>query len=453
MRKGAISIVDFVTLRQLTKDEIIQRREEGCNVDGFEDALSVLLPGDIEGLESLYDALDALAPEVDCPYVEPSTFEGIRAARPEGIRRMGMSHDDDALLDRIYGAWLGRCAGCTLGKPVQPVIHDWNRHTIEEYLRLADAYPLNDYFPVLNPFPEGLVLYGDYRETTKGNIEYMARDDDIDYTILALRHFEDYGLEFRTEDVAASWLSNLPFMKVYTAEREAYRNLVNGIRPPQTARYRNPYREWIGAQIRADTFGYVAPGWPEKAAEFAFRDAAVSHVKNGIYGEMWVAATLAAALVTDDLDIVLQAGLAEVPAESRLAEAVRDAIQARRVYATWEQAWGALMEKYGDYDWDHTINNAVDVVLGLLYGDGDFGRTICITVMGGFDSDCSGATAGSIIGALLGASALPGKWVDHLHDRVTSYVIGDFDNKISGLALRTLAVAKKVLNLDRPIRT
>jgi len=438
-------------LRQLTEDEIIQRREEGCDVSGFEDALNALLPGDIAGLEYLYRALDSLAPKADCPYVEPSTFDGIRAARPEGVRRMEIPHDDEALLDRIYGAWLGRCAGCTLGKPVQPVVHDWNRRSIEEYLRLADAYPLDDYFPVLDPFPDRLVLYGDYRETTRGNIKYMARDDDIDYTILGLRHFEDYGLGFRTEDVASSWLSNLPYMKVYTAERAAYRNLVNGIRPPQTARYRNPYREWIGAQIRADTFGYAAPGWPEKAAEFAFRDAAVSHVKNGIYGEMWVAATLAAALVSDDLDVVFRAGLAEIPAESRLSEAVRDAIEARHVHSTWGEAWDALMVKYGRYDWDHTINNAVDVVLGLLYGGGDFGRTICITVMGGFDSDCSGATAGSIIGALLGASSLPRKWVAPLNDRVTSFVIGESDNRISDLAQRTLAVAKEVLDLDHAI--
>ncbi len=122
----------------------------------------------------------------------------------------------------------------------------------------------------------------------------MARDDDIDYTIIGLSYFERFGPGFATDDVAGAWLRGLPYHLVYTAERAAYRNLVDGLRPPRSATFRNPYREWIGAQIRADAFGYVSPGWPEKAAEFAYRDAAVSHIKNGTYGEMWVAAMLGA---------------------------------------------------------------------------------------------------------------------------------------------------------------
>jgi len=244
--------------------------------------------------------------------------------------------------------------------------------------------------------------------------------------------------------VAASWPQRLPYHLVYTAEREAYRNLVNGLRPPRSATYRNPFREWIGAQIRADAFGYVAPGWPEKAAEFAYRDAAVSHVKNGIYGEMWVAAMLAAALVSDNLDTVLQAGLAEIPAKCRLAEAVRATIAARGKHRTWQDAWDALMVEYGHYHGVHTINNAVMVLLSLLYGEMDLGKTICIAVMGGLDTDCNGATAGSIIGAMLGAKRLPERWTAPLHDRLLSIVAGYHDNRISDLAQRTLAVAQKV---------
>jgi ADP-ribosylglycohydrolase len=432
---------NHTTLRRLVRDEIIQRGEEGCDVGGFEEELEAVLPGDWDALESLYEALDELDPVPDFPYVEPSTLDSIRAARPAGVRRVEMTHGEETLFDRIYGAWLGRCAGCSLGKPVE----GWRRERIERYLRLADAYPLADYFPVIEPFPEGLALHDNYRETAKGYIDYMARDDDIDYTILGLDYLERFGLGFTADDVADTWISRLPFHMVYTAEREAYRNLVNDVRPPDSARYRNPYREWIGAQIRADAFGYVCPGWPEKAAEYGFRDAAVSHVKNGIYGEMWVAAMLAAALVSEDLPTVLASGLAEIPAQSRLAEAVQDTLAARERYLTWQEAWDSLMVKHGHYHGVHTINNAVIVLLGLLYGDMDLGQTISIAVMGGFDTDCNGATAGSILGALLGASALPGEWIEPLGDRVTSYVIGYFDNPISGLARRTLAVARQVL--------
>jgi len=432
----------YATLRRLVRDEIIQRREEGCDVSGFEEALESVLPGDREMLDALYDALDELEPEPDFPYIEPSTLETIRALRPQGERHREMPRDPETLLDRIYGAWLGRCAGCSLGKPVE----GWPRERIQRYLELADAYPLSSYFPVIEPFPEGLALRDNYKETAKDYIHYMARDDDIDYTILGLYYLEHFGPGFTADNVADTWLSHLPFHQVYTAEREAYRNLVDDIRPPDSARHRNPYREWIGAQIRADAFGYACPGWPEKAAELAFRDATVSHVKNGIYGEMWVAAMLATALVSEDLGTVLAAGLAEIPAQSRLAEAIRDTIAAHKRYPTWEEAWDALMVKYGHYHGVHTINNAVIVLLGLLYGDMDFGHTISIAVMGGLDTDCNGATAGSIIGALLGAKALPGRWIEPLGDRVASYVIGHFDNRISDLARRTLAVARQVLD-------
>jgi ADP-ribosylglycohydrolase len=432
------------TLRRLVRDEIIQRREEGCDVSGFEEELESVLPGDWDALESLYEALDELDPAADFPYVEPSTLDSLRAARPQGVRRMAMTRDDDALFDRIYGAWLGRCAGCSLGKPVE----GWPRERIERYLKLSDAYPLSDYFPVIDPFPEGLALHDNYRETAKGHIQYMARDDDLDYTILGLHYLEHFGLGFTAGDVADTWVLRLPFHMVYTAERETYRNLVNDIRPPDSARYRNPYREWIGAQIRADAFGYVCPGWPEKAAEYGFRDASVSHVKNGIYGELWVAAMLAVAMVSEDLDTVLAAGLAEIPAQSRLAEAVQDTIAAHGRHARWQEAWDALMVKYGHYHGVHTINNAVVVLLGLLYGSMDLGRTMSIAVMGGFDTDCNGATAGSILGALLGAKALPGEWVEPLSDRVASYVIGHLDNRISELARRTLSVAKQVLSRE-----
>ena len=432
--------MDFATLKHLLQDEIIQRREEGCDVTGYEEAVGRLLPGDLRAAEALYDALAGLEPREDFPYKEPTSYDGIRAARPAGLRRMEARLDAEQLLERIHGAWLGRCVGCSVGKPVE----GWARHQIEAYLRQAGAYPLDDYFPVLDPFPEGLALRDNYRETAKGYIKYMARDDDIDYTILGLSHFERYGLGFSTEDVAQAWLSRLPFHMVYTAERAAYRNLVAGLHPPHSATFRNPYREWIGAQIRADVFGYVAPGWPEKAAEFAYRDAALSHVKNGVYGEMWVAAMLAAALCSDDLKTVLEVGLSEIPAQCRLAEAVRETIAARETYSTWQEAWDALMGKYGGYHCVHTINNAVIVLLGLLYGETDLGKTVSIAVMGGLDTDCNGATAGSIIGAMLGAGNLPARWVEPLHDRVTSIVAGYNDNRISELARRTLQVALQV---------
>ena len=428
----------LVALNEMLSHELAQLREEGRDPGRLAEEVERALAEGLtpERFDALYAKLDD-APAVEgYPYVEPSDLDGIRSERPNGPRELPFSLSSEELYDRIYGAWLGRCAGCALGKPVE----GWPRERIERYLRAAGAYPLDNYFPVLDPFPKGLALHKNWHETALGRVRHMARDDDIDYTIMGLHILETHGLDFTTDDVAQEWLSLLPYDQVYTAERVAYRNLINWIRPPKTARYQNPFREWIGAQIRADAWGYVAPGKPEIAAGLAFRDAALSHTKNGIYGEMLVAAMLAAAPVTSDVGEIIRIGLTEIPERCRLAEAMRDALEIHRLCPTWQEAWDRLMKKYGGYHTVHTINNAVIVLLGLLYGGGDLERTMCIAVMGGFDTDCTGATAGSIIGMMLGAGKLPDKWIAPLNDLTKSFVVGFNDSRISDLAGRTAAL-------------
>jgi ADP-ribosylglycohydrolase len=279
----------------------------------------------------------------------------------------------------------------------------------------------------------------------------MARDDDIDYTILGLHILEKYGANFTTEHVADEWLSLLPYQMVYTAERITYQNLVNDVPVERAGNWRNPYREWIGAQIRADGWAYGAAAWPEKAADFAWRDASLSHVKNGIYGEMWAAAMIAGAfgietkkLSLSDIERIIGIGLSEIPAKCRLAEAIEKLIAWRKELDDWQAAWERINTLCGHYHWVHTINNALLVGLGLLYGEGDFSKSISIAVMGGWDTDCNGATVGSILGAVLGASQLPSHWTEPLHDRTRSAVIGYDGSTFSGLAARTLAVTKIV---------
>jgi len=429
-------------LLPLIRYEILQRREEGCDVEAIEEHIehAIRRADGLQGIElyTVLQDLESLQPAESFPYMEPSTLGEIKAERPDGPRRILFNLTDAEMLDRIHGAWLGRAAGCALGKPVE----GWYKAQIDSYLQFAEALPLNDYIPLVNEHPEG--LRPRFPDCTRGMIHHMARDDDMDYTILGLHVLERHGLEFTSSNVAETWLSRLPYYLVYTAEKAAYRNLVNNLWPPESATHRNPFREWIGAQIRADTWGYPAPGWPEKAAEFAFRDAAVSHVKNGVYGEMFVAAMLAASFVTNDVEEVIRIGLSEIPRNSRLAEAITDTVEWSKELADWEQIWAKINEKYGHYHTVHTINNAALVVMGLMAAQGDYGTSITVTVCGGWDTDCNGATAGSICGMMLGADALPPKWVGVLNDRLISAVRGFNECKISDLAERSFETAKKV---------
>ena len=429
-------------LRSIIRQELEQRREEGCDTEPLERRIQAALEdadgADSADFEAFYDLLDGLEPAATFPYDEPSDLTGIRALRPEGPRHLDVKLSDDDLLDRIHGAWLGRAAGCTLGKPVE----GWSKANIDSYLSFNKALPLDDYLPYSEDHPDGLVPRSP--ECTRGRIEAMERDDDMDYPILGLLLLEEKGLDFTSRRMANTWLSYLPYQLVYTAENAAYRNFVNGKWPPESATWRNPFREWIGGQIRADIFGYVTPGWPEKAAELAWRDARISHIKNGIYGEMFVAAMLSAALVTDDIDRIIEVGSSEIPATCRLAEAVRDTVAWCSEESDWELVWNRINERYGHYNGVHTINNAALVVMGLLFGADDYETGIVVAVRGGWDTDCNGATVGSILGARSGGRSLPAKWVGVLNDRLFSIVRGCNENRISDLAERTWRVAKKI---------
>ena len=438
-------------VEQMVTEEYLREELRALDEEGFDVSRPTAELAAIAGLRQdeaeqrrgqLAAALEGLPRRPDFGYDEPSDLEPIRRARPEGPRRLRARIGKRALADKTLGAWLGRAAGCLLGKPCE----GWHRKAIEQALRAFGEWPLADYWPVVAAVPEGIRYRASDDPSLRQNITRMTRDDDMDYPILGLHILERHGPGFTTSQVGQEWLNCLPYACTYTAERVAYRNLVNGIEPPASASYRNPYREWIGAQIRADVLGWAAPGRPELAAEFAWRDAALSHTKNGIYGEMFFAALLATAFLEPDLHRLVEIGLSEIPRNCRLREAVLDTVQWCDRDSDWEATWERIAAKYGHYHGVHTINNAAVVVMGLLHGRGDFGRAIAIAVMGGWDTDCNGATAGSVMGTILGAKCLPGQWIDPLHDRISSIVTGFSDTRISALARRTGAVQQQVLS-------
>ena len=373
-------------------------------------------------------------------YTEPSTLAGIRRERPAGPRRTDVPADP---ANRIRGAWLGRCCGCLLGKPVE----GWSADRLWGFLRATDSDPLRAYLPADVPAAVretyGLDDLPEYLDAFAAEIPHMVRDDDLDYTVAALTVVSEHGTGFETGDVARVWLENLPVMKTFTAERIAYRNLLNLREPPETARYCNPYREGIGAQIRADLYGYVCAGDPELAAELAWRDARLSHVKNGIYGAMWVAAMLAVAPVIDDPAGVVRTGLTEVPAESRLAEAVADVLDWWAADCTYEEAVDRIHDRWDDgeeYEWLHAISNAQVVAIGLLWGEGEFAASVGNAVQAGFDTDCNGATVGSVVGMSRGAASIPDAWTAPLADTLETGLADRPVASITDLARETVAL-------------
>lgn len=393
---------------------------------------------------ALLDQTLALPIRPDFPYQEPSDLEGIRAARPAGRPTLPALRLSPAeLRDKAYGAWLGRVSGCLLGKPVE----GWRRPRMWGYLKETNRFPLVSYFSL--DAPEEVRSKYDVTDARPfiETVEFMPEDDDTNYTTTGLAILKQYGPAFTPNDVATFWLNEIPILHTCTAERVAYRNLSLLIPPPASATHRNVYREWIGAQIRADFWGYAAPGNPELAAEFAWRDACVSHVKNGIYGEMWAAAMIAAAFVTEDLVTILEAGLGQIPERCRLAEDVRAVMAWHQAGLSYDEASERIHTKWDEtraHDWCHTISNAMVVTLGLLWGEKRFGETLTRAVQACFDTDCNGATVGSVVGILHGASNAPGNWTAPFRDTLATGVTGFHRVRLGEMADETVRLIETV---------
>ncbi|QIK71953.1 ADP-ribosylglycohydrolase family protein [Propioniciclava coleopterorum] len=349
--------------------------------------------------------------------------------------------------DRILGAWLGRAAGCLLGKPVEKIPREGIRAILED----LGEWPLTRYFTEVGLDPAIARRHPWNRRSRptslRENIAGMPEDDDLNYPLLNLALLETLGQDFTVDDVATAWLANLPAGRVFTAERVAYRNLLQGIEPARAGSTDNPFREWIGALIRGDVFGWTHPGRPQDAAMLAFTDARLSHVREGIYGEMWVAGACAAAVVADDLETVLAAGASCVPADSALLRAIEFGVELGAV-PDRDDALDALHDVYGRHHWVHVLNNAATIGWALASAVGpdgrpDFGAAIANAVMAGWDTDSAGATVGSIAGGLAGAAALPRAWVEPLRDRYATSLPGFDGVSFTELAARTQTLARR----------
>ena len=400
-------------------------------------------PGQVALARQLLDELDAMPTGSEAD--EPSNWPEIRAlSKSSALMDLPPAPDRSALRDRVYGAWLGRAVGCVLGKPVEKI----PRAGIEEILRSQGRWPLDRWFTAvsLNPDVAARWPWNEASRPTslEENLDGTPEDDDLNYTLLALKILEQHGADFTSDDVAQAWLLDLPAGRTFTAERVAYRNLLDGHLPPASARVRNPFREWIGAQIRTDLYGWVNPGDVLRAAEWAWRDAAVSHTRNGIYGAMYAAALGAYAVVADRIEDVLDAAASVVPPASRLARAVALGRELADAGTEPTTAYARLEEEFAHLHWVHTLNNAALLTFGLAAGGGDFDRTICLTVMGGWDTDSCGATAGAVAGALGGPGAIAERWSQPLRNRLTTSIPGMDGMSFDVATERTLAVYNRM---------
>lgn len=363
------------------------------------------------------DRLLQLPDDAELARQEPDDLDAIRALRPDAERSLWQSFDQARYRDRLAGALMGRMAGCTLGAPVE----FWRVEEMRDWAAwIGDPFPPVDYWSAIKRPNEKRYNVSPCQAYTKPGLDGVPVDDDVTYTILGLLIAEDCGLDFTVEDVGRCWVKYLPY--ACTAEDVALKNLKAGVPAHQAADIENPFVQWIGADIRSDPWGYLAPGLPEKAAAMAWNDARLSHRRNGIFGEMYFSAVIAAAFACDSPLAALETGLGEIPRDCLLARDIRWALETGSSVKHYEDARQAVQGRFGDMSGVHTNLNACLTIFGLMIGGDDFTRCIGETVAMGYDNDCTAATVGSIFGAARGCAAIPEHWYRPFNNKIMTYL-------------------------------
>jgi len=416
----------WLTMSERISDEIKQSDFEGRMIDGLREKAEEILQmenGEEKEKKSrkLLEELENAPQRPDFSYIEPEAYTDIEKLLPVDSNKK-YNLDPENVRDKVQGAWYGRAIGCMLGIPIE----GWTREKINSFVRESGQYPVTGFFHS-NVGEEIREKYNindvDYEKRYdrpvicwKNNVQSFPVDDDINYTVMGLRLIESYGKDFSSEDVMENWLLSIPVLHACTAERVAIQNTLSSVYPTKSGSYLNPYREWIGAQIRADFFGYINPGNPKEAAAMAYREGSVSHTKNGIYGEMYVSAMISLAFVSTDALWICKEALKQIPPKSRLAESIHYVIDMKEKGASFEEVIDTFHGAYNEtefYGWCHVIPNAVVVVASILWSD-DYSQGIINSVLAGFDTDCNGATVGSILGVMNGFQKIDTMWLDDI---------------------------------------
>lgn len=246
-------------------------------------------------------------------------------------------------------------------------------------------------------------------------------NDDLDLQLVWLAALEEVGAHrLSARDLAEYWISYVvPHWNEYGVAKS---NLKAGILPPLSGELNNEeWRHSNGAWIRSEIWACLAPGYSEIARHFAFMDACVDHgMGEGTIAEQFTVTMESLAFRYSDLRWILEESLKAIPAESRVARSIRLVMEYYDGGKSMVEARNALVEDSKDLGWFQAPANLGYVVLGLLYGEGDFKKSMLAAVNCGDDTDCTAATVGAFLGILKGTDGLPADWAEYIGDRIVT---------------------------------
>ena len=346
----------------------------------------------------------------------------------------------DEYYQKVLGCWMGKNIGGTLGAPFE-----WRRQVNDVSFYTQDLQG--------DPLP----------------------NDDLDIQLLWLVALEERGIEIDARTLADYWcLYVTPHWSEYGTAKT---NMRSGLMPPLSGTLHNDYKDSCGSFIRSEIWACIAPGAPHIAARYAYQDAILDHGNGeGVYAEIFCAALESAAFVEGDIDTLIQVGLRYIPEDCGVTGAINSVLASHAGGKTWREARDAVLEQYrgsaffmqrsavADADWERGFgegkrgwdvpSNIGMLLIGLLYGEGDFGRSVCTAVNCGEDTDCTGATLGALYGILHGIDAIPERWIAPIGQKIKTACLnlgelGYFGNQlpqdIQDMTRRTAHVAHQVL--------
>ncbi|HBP37315.1 MAG TPA: ADP-ribosylglycohydrolase family protein [Clostridiales bacterium] len=315
--------------------------------------------------------------------------------------------------DKVYGCWIGKSIGGTLGTP------------FEGRQELLDVRDFTS--PAGQPLP----------------------NDDLDLQLVWLRALEDRGALGINEQVLGEyWLNFIPpHWNEYGVGKS---NMKAGLLPPLSGNYENGWKHSNGAWIRSEIWACCAPGCPDIATRYAWFDACVDHgTGEGTYAELFTAAVESAAFVESDRDRLINIGLSYIPAECRVARSINIARDSYARGLEWQEARRLVLEDSADLGWFQAPANVAYFVIGWLYGEGDYKKSLLIAVSCGDDTDCTGGTLGSILGIIAGAQSLPADWKKHIGDDIITVAIDR--GSLSRIPPTCAALTERVIRMTRQV--
>ncbi len=348
--------------------------------------------------------------------------------------------DDSIYYDKVYGGFYGKCIGSYLGMPLE-----------------------------MRPYKFIQKKYGEINNFVKIYRKGVINDDEM-FEIVGLMALEKYGIGLNSKNIAEMWLKEL-YTNMYTAEDVAFKNLKNGIFPPDSGAQNNIFSDFIGAQMRGEIWGLIAPGQLDIAEKYGRMDAEISHNGEGILGEIFISRIVSAAFYETDPKKLIDAAIKTIPKNSLYFGFIDKAIRLNNQHDNWRDAREKII-KYWKETRDELIKQAKDpkrlnmlqdknlhgvhvlpnigiIILALLYGNGDLGKSICIAGMCGYDTDCNCGNIGAIIGTSIGESRIPKKWKEPINDIFKTKLKSLSETKISDIAKRICKIGKRVIEAKK----